>query len=106
MPFSNHVPHNPPLADGEGPANFVAGFNMPGYLPESEPEFFESFDDAKRYLLNIMGDHADEYGEQGLEAFAEELEALRQDANLESKPFTATCHNVAYWVERVRCTRV
>jgi hypothetical protein len=89
------------LAEGEGPANYVAGWNMPGYLPETEPEFFADFDDAKRYLLNAMGDHADEYGTAGDEDTAEDIETARQDCNLESGPFSVCVADLAYWVETV-----
>ena len=93
------VPHRPPLGRNEGPCNFVAGSNMPGYLSVADPEFFEFFDDAKRYLLNLMEQHADDCFES---AIADEFDAIAQDCNLESGPFTTPCiDDVVYWVEKV-----
>ena len=94
------APHKPPLGRNEGPANFVAGWNMPGYLPETQPEFFEDFDDAKRYVLNVMEEHSDQLWDEDL---AEDLEAIRQDVNLESSAFTTDeCAGLVYWVEVVK----
>ena len=92
------VPHNSPLGRNEGPANWVAGFNEPGYLPVAEPAFFTDHDDAKRYLCNILEEHADE--ELSTEN-AEELSALAADLNLESGEWSATIHGLAYWLEKV-----
>ena len=99
--MTNRLPHAEPLRDGEGPCNFVAGWNMPGYLPTMEPLFFVEFDDAKRFILNAMGEHADEYALEDNESAAEGLESLRQECNLESEPFTVEDDGVAYWVEAV-----
>jgi len=35
---------------------FTAGYNMPGYLPENDPETFDSFEDAVAHLVGIV-DH-------------------------------------------------
>lgn len=94
------VPHNPPLADGQGPCNFVAGWNLPGYLPEMEPAFFSEFDDAKRFILNELGDLADDVGIDDDDK-ASEIDALREELNLESGPFCASVEGLAYWVETV-----
>lgn len=100
--MTNKVPHAAPLADNEGPANYVAGWNMPGYLPTSEPEFFVAFDDAKRYILNQMGEHADDAALGDDENTAGLLESARQFFNLEDRPFTTEpIGNVVYWVEKV-----
>ena len=34
---------------------YVAGWNMPGYLPESDPTAFDSEDEATRYLIREIG---------------------------------------------------
>lgn len=33
---------------------WTAGWNMPGYLPESDPETFESWDDARDYIVDAI----------------------------------------------------
>jgi hypothetical protein len=96
----NHVPHAPPIKRNEGPCNFVVTWYVPGYIPEMDPAFFSEFDDAKRYLLNELGvveDDAASYDED----FAEEVSGIRQDLNLESKPFSAVVGSYVYSVEEV-----
>jgi len=102
--ISNHVPHAEPLRNGEGPANWVAGWNMPGYLPEMEPAFFENFDDAKRFVLNALGD-AEEDAAIDDEDLAETISALRQDLNLKNDEFSKQCDGLAYWVEECNAAR-
>ena len=38
---------------------FVAGCNMPGYLPDSEPCVFDTSDEAMAYVRNLMREAAD-----------------------------------------------
>lgn len=35
---------------------YVVGWNMPGYLPDSEPSEFDDFESAKTYLLDTLKD--------------------------------------------------
>jgi hypothetical protein len=44
---------------------FVAGWNMAGYLPETEPEVFDSLSDAAEYLRETMHRFADEDTDSG-----------------------------------------
>lgn len=39
---------------------FTAGWNMPGYLPESDPTIFTNLDDARAYLADELDRAADE----------------------------------------------
>lgn len=94
------VPHNPPLGNNEGPANYVAGWNIPDYPPEMDPAFFTEFDDAKRFILNALESLADDLAIHNDDA-ATEIDSLREDINLESGPFTAMADGLAYWVEPV-----
>lgn len=32
----------------------VAGWNMPGYMPETEPAVFETFDQARNYIIEAL----------------------------------------------------
>ena len=75
---------------------YIAGWNMPGYLPESEPTEFETFDDAKRSIISDMLFYADSLDEEG----ATEQTHMAEDVNLESVPFTVYAPDgMAYWVE-------
>lgn len=38
---------------------FIAGFNMPGYLPESEPEECDTLEEAREALACELVDRAD-----------------------------------------------
>lgn len=74
---------------------FVAGWNMPGYMPDSEPASFDRRDDAKRYIideLKFMEDCADD------EDIATELCHAAEAANLESSDFGITVAGYHYWV--------
>ena len=74
---------------------YVAGWNMQGYMPDSEPSEFETFDEAKRYV--IRGIKLDE-DEAETEEVAEELSAFAEDVNLESGEFSGRVGNRVYWV--------
>ena len=37
-------------------ARYIVGWNMPGYLPESEPAEFDDFYDATQYLIATLDD--------------------------------------------------
>lgn len=39
-------------------AKFVAGWNMPGYMPDSEPAEFDTFEEACRYVADTLSDLA------------------------------------------------
>ena len=74
---------------------FVAGWNMPGYMPDSEPASFDNFDDAKRYIigeLKTAEDCADN------EDVATEFCHAAEDVNLESSDFGITVAGDHYWV--------
>jgi hypothetical protein len=83
--------------------HFHAGHNDAGYLPESEVETFDTFEDAKAYMISEllsaadnMASWADEhdcddvpcptYGDACPEQLASEATALAEDLNLDSGP--------------------
>ena len=45
--------------DHEPATQWVAGWNMPGYLPVTDPELFESWEDARDYLADELRRVAD-----------------------------------------------
>lgn len=80
-------------------SGYIAGFNQPGYLPESEPEEFDDFDEAKRYIINEIKKSEDGFAMEGDEDGAENLSALAEDVNLERGPFSVLgADGYAYWV--------
>lgn len=77
---------------------YTAGWNAPGYLPDSDPGEFDTFDDAKRYIIEELKRQEDEAGEDD-EELAEDFAALAEDVNLESEPFSVMGPDgYAYWV--------
>ncbi len=42
---------------------WIAGYNMAGYMPDNEPAVFEDFDDAKEYILNTLETYIDDEAE-------------------------------------------
>lgn len=74
---------------------FVAGWNMPGYMPDSEPAEFDNAEDAKQYIIDTIKRAEEETDD---ETEAETLCAFAEDVNLESDEFSAKCLQYVYWV--------
>ena len=63
---------------------FVALWNLPGCLPEMAPMEFETFDEAKRAIIDELKSREDQADD---EEEAEDFCHLAEDVNLESSPF-------------------
>ena len=75
---------------------FVAGWNMPGYMPESEPAEFADADDAKSYIVESIK-NAEDSAEN--EEHAEALAGFAEDINLENDEFSVHGPDgFVYWV--------
>lgn len=87
--------------------NWVAGWNMPGYLPETDPVEFERRSDAIRYLADEMDRWAEQYwgDEDGrdvvCENLAASLEADNSDGGTHDVLHMDHVLNVSLWVRRV-----
>jgi len=77
--------------------NYIAGWNMPGYMPDSEPSAFETFDEAKRYIIEELKRCEDE---ADAEAVAEYYCARAEDINLESDCFSVRVGFYVWWVAK------
>jgi hypothetical protein len=74
---------------------WIAGTNMPGYMPEEIPEVFETQDEAKRWVIQeIKRDEDDAETEEE----AEELAHFAEEVNLERGEFSRMMGNRVYWV--------
>ena len=77
---------------------WTAGWNMPGYMPDSEPATFEDFEDAKNYTVGAIQHAAD------MEEDAEQAEAMEQCAEYLSKredgEFSSTVGEYCYWITK------
>lgn len=82
---------------------FVAGWNMVGYLPDSEPQEYDDFDDARDAIIEQMDELADmeddshEY--QALRSRIEELADLISGVEEQSGEFSVVFYGMAYWVK-------
>lgn len=92
---------------------FVSGFNMPGYLPDSDPHDFEDFDEAKAHIVELLEDDiesevmtAEHFTFEGLQSESRvNLESLNHAVEL-VQAWTPgeqciTVHGFAYWVHVV-----
>jgi hypothetical protein len=78
---------------------YAAGWNMPGYMPDSEPAFFTDDESARQYILDELERMADEAETEG---DAENFTAMAEDINLVRHTFTAgPVAGYVYWVNRV-----
>ena len=62
--------------------HYVSGVNNAGFLPEMEPNKWDTFDEAKRDLIALILEDADHYGELGDEQRAETLTSYAEKVNL------------------------
>lgn len=79
---------------------FTAGWNMAGYMPDSTPEAYESFDDAREaivYELVEMADGVDETLENAAEIIAQ-FEEAQIYAKSQPGEFSFQCGAWVYWV--------
>lgn len=75
---------------------FIAGWNSCGYMPDSKPAEFSSFDDAKRSIIWDIKNLFEE--EAQTEEEAEDFCALAEEINLESNPFSLIVRGYCFWV--------
>lgn len=106
--------HHPSLHDPSAP-HFHAGWNMPGYMPDSEPSTFEDFDTAKRYVIDELESYADAqqtwaddhdcddvpcptHRDDCAWQRASAIALVAEEVNLEAGPFEAHAGEYVYWV--------
>lgn len=93
--------------EGAGPfqtvqVNWIVGTNMPGYLPDSEPNAFERFEDACEALMDEF-DTDLEANDNYLESAAlnEAMTILRKLKHSGmQREFSLTVSNRAYWIAK------
>ena len=75
---------------------FVAGCNMPGYLPNSDPCLFDTSEEAIAYIRYLMRDAADDYDRWSDDDIAA-IDTIAADPDGE---FGVTVHGWHYFVQR------
>ena len=79
---------------------FTAGWNMAGYMPDSTPEGYESFDDAREAIVDElvqMADGVDETLENAAEIITK-FEEAQNYVKSQSGEFSFQCGAWVYWV--------
>lgn len=83
---------------------YVAGWNSPGYLPESDPVIFDDQTDAIRYLSETIDRFWDEDydGEEPHDAIDNRWIDLYSSLTYETAPFNILNGDgsLAFWIER------
>jgi hypothetical protein len=77
------------------------GYNMPGCLPDNDPQFFTDFDDAQSSIVETMRGYAEEM-DLSCERESKELESLA-DAFEESKEQELSqqgANGLVYWINK------
>lgn len=77
-----------------------AGWNMPGYMPDSDPAIFTSDDAAREYIAGEMSRFADHYFETD-PAAANDLETAAETCRKGKGEFGETIGQYHYWVTKV-----
>lgn len=96
------------LREKASAGHYVAGWNMPGYMPDSEPFAFDDADDAREQIAGSMreeasdieeDDEASEEEKQTAQALREAADALEaSDAESQAAEFGATIGRFHYWI--------
>ncbi len=94
------------LRDKAKEGHYVAGWNMPGYMPDSEPASFEAADDARSYIADAMRDAADaddaddadgaDDAADAADAIADALEKLETEKN--RAEYSGQVGKFVYWI--------
>lgn len=84
------------LRDLRDTPRFVAGWNMPGYMPDSEPASFDNVEDAREYVADEMANWLESQCSEGVEC--EDLRHALQIVREGSGEFGITVGGYHYWV--------
>lgn len=84
--------------------HWTAGFNMPGYMPDSEPVGFETWAEARDYLASELERACDETGDvhEGEEYFSasKSMAAFPDDKD---EDFGRTIEKYHWWIVKDEC---
>lgn len=95
------------LRDKAAAGHYVAGWNMPGYMPDSEPCALDTCDEARDYIADEMEQDADEMeqnrDDEGQNAdqvrdLRELAQTLRDAIGNPDQEFGATVGTFHYWI--------
>ena len=78
---------------------WIAGYNNPGYLPENDPEHYETFDEVRDYLTYILDQFVDDW-DVGESDGDEYNRAIHFFNAIKEAPVTVTAGRYAFWIEK------
>ena len=84
----------------ETKTHFHAGWNMVGYMPEMEPATFETFEDARDWMVEEMerwADHLEDFHDKDSEV-AEMIEAAESLATETGPEWGDIVSNESFWI--------
>ncbi|MDC8457857.1 hypothetical protein [Marinobacter sp. DS40M6] len=84
------------LADDVEP--YAAGFNMCGYMPDSEPVTFPDFESAREYITEEIESREIEERDRGNWGLAEQYQKAGEHAENQTDEFSVTVNHFAFWV--------
>lgn len=84
------------LADDVEP--YAAGFNMCGYMPDSEPATFPDFESAKEYILDELDEREENAEQEENDETASDFRKAWFWVNSQKETFTVTVNGLAFWV--------
>lgn len=84
------------IADDVEP--YAAGFNMCGYMPDSEPVTFPDFDSAREYILDELTEREETAEQEENDETAEQYRKAWFYVKEQKEPFTVTINHFAFWV--------
>lgn len=77
---------------------WTAGYNMPGYMPDNEPDVFEEHEEAISYLVNCIERHIEETEAVGDRLIDIEETLRRLKATHDGVEFGETVDGWHYWI--------
>jgi hypothetical protein len=81
--------------------SYVAGFNIPGYLPEMEPAHFLNVNEAKTFIIDELERDLDQDPEfLSNEKFAEIKDALEYIKNHPGPRLSVKVGKYIFWIEQ------
>jgi hypothetical protein len=96
------------LRDKAAAGHWVAGWNMPGYMPDSEPSAFDTCDEARDYIAEQLqrcaddeDDTSEEYVPGTIEAYEGTAKELREMIGDKDSDYGRTICRFHFWITHI-----
>jgi hypothetical protein len=80
---------------------WCAGWNMPGYMPDSEPALFESFEDARDYIVSEMTNRWADASDEDAPSILAARDRWSHIPDQEETEQGETVLDTHYWISKV-----